>query len=237
MAESTTRRGKTTPENIEESRLLKALYQTVPHDLTQEAFGQKHGIGNQGAVWQFLNGKTAISMNAAKGFAEGLRCEIAAFSPRLAKEAAEMGLLANPGMNEFAAVPRARIGFSAGHGSVAYDDGWHSSLSFRRDYLASLGILDRHAVLMNVTGHGMEPTIGDGAILLVNSAYQEVTSGLIYAFRLDDQLHIKRMHKTATKYCAISDNPDKTTYPDMEIGLEASDFEMIGRAMWIGKKL
>lgn len=237
MAESTTRRGKITPENIAESRLLKTLYQTVPHKLTQEAFGQKYGIGNQGAVWQFLNGKTAISMNAAKGFADGLECEISAFSPRLAKKAAELGLLVNPKMNEFASVPQARVGFSAGHDSVVYDEGRRSSLSFRRDYLESLGVRDRHAVIVNVTGHGMEPTIDDGSVLLVNRAYQEVTNGLIYAFRLESQLYIKRMHKRATKYHALSDNPDKATYPDMEIGLGVSDFEMIGRAMWMGKKL
>ncbi len=50
----------------------------------QTIFGEKYGVGTQSAVTSFLSGRTPISLKAAKGFAEGLGCRIADFSPRLA---------------------------------------------------------------------------------------------------------------------------------------------------------
>ena len=74
-----------TEENHKESNRLKSLYNSVPHRLSQAAFGATYAIGNQGAVWQCLNAKgMPISLNAAQGFAKGLGVEIADFSPRLA---------------------------------------------------------------------------------------------------------------------------------------------------------
>lgn len=82
------RSGKLTPENLEESRKLKELWDKSTHGLTQEQFGAKFEIGNQGMVWQCLNGTgAAISLKAARGFARGLGVQIAQFSPRLATEA------------------------------------------------------------------------------------------------------------------------------------------------------
>lgn len=77
-----------TDENREESARLKKLYEEAKHGLSQADFGAAYGIGNQGAVWQCLNGKgMPISLKAARGFAKGLKCDIADFSPRLAAEA------------------------------------------------------------------------------------------------------------------------------------------------------
>lgn len=85
--EKTHRKAKITDENREESRLLKVLWNDTGHaGLSQDEFGYKFGIGSQSAVGFFLNGKSAISLKAAKGFATGLGCPISAFSQRLADE-------------------------------------------------------------------------------------------------------------------------------------------------------
>lgn len=82
---SNTPKAKITEENLEESRRLKSIWDDTGHDgLTQDAFGEKYGIGSQAAVGFFLNGKSAISMKAAIGFAKGLGRPISEFSPRLA---------------------------------------------------------------------------------------------------------------------------------------------------------
>lgn len=91
---------KLTPENIDESAKLKALWDAAKlklgKRLTQAEFGATYGIGEQGMVWQCLNGRgAAISLNAARGFVRGLRemadmaITIEDFSPRLAAEAAK----------------------------------------------------------------------------------------------------------------------------------------------------
>jgi len=86
------RRGKVTRENLEEARLLRALWEQTYDNRklvglhSQGAFGAEYDIGNQAAVGFFLLGKTALSKKAAMGFAKGLGCSIADFSPRLAAE-------------------------------------------------------------------------------------------------------------------------------------------------------
>lgn len=225
-------------ENRLESARLKNLYRQANHGLTQQAFGEAYGIGNQGAVWQCLNAKgMPISLKAAQGFAKGLKCAISDFSPRLAAMAEGIALSVNPEAEDFVYIQHADVQVSAGHGSVVYEEGRRSNLSFRRDYLRAQGVSDKNAVVVNVSGRSMEPTIDDGAVLLVNRAYQAAVSGLIYAFRLDGHLFIKRIHKTPDGYRAQSDNPDKVAFPDIEIGPNDQDFEMIGRAIWMGKKL
>lgn len=91
MSEAVHRRGKVTDLHREEARLLRELWSASAEnrqargERSQEAFGEAYDIGNQAAVGFFLNGKTALSLKAARGFARGLRCRVVDFSPRLAK--------------------------------------------------------------------------------------------------------------------------------------------------------
>lgn len=229
-----------TDENRAESARLKSLYGAAPHNMTQAAFGEAYGIGNQGAVWQCLNARgMPISLKAAQGFARGLNCQISDFSPRLAALAESIAASIAPEVEEFVMVPHANVTVSAGHGAaIVYEDGQRSSLSFRRDYLRRQGVSEKNAVVVDVAGQSMEPLIDDGSVLLVNRAHQEITNGLVYAFRFDGELFIKKMFKVADEYIAQSENPDKDEYPDMHIHPgDEEDFEMIGRAIWMGKKL
>lgn len=79
-----------TLEHLEEARLLREIWAKTKEARkaaglhSQGAFGQEYQIGNQAAVGFFLNGKTALSLKAARGFAKGLGCNISDFSPRLA---------------------------------------------------------------------------------------------------------------------------------------------------------
>lgn len=77
------KKSKVTDENKEEARLLKTIWDSREHE-TQGVFGDMYKIGNQSAVGQFLRGVSPLSLKAAKGFARGLGCKVAEFSPRLA---------------------------------------------------------------------------------------------------------------------------------------------------------
>lgn len=85
------KRGTVTELNKEESRKLRAIWDGTRGKPSQAAFGEMFGIGSQAAVGHFLNGHAAISLKAARGFAEGLQCDISDFSPRLAQEASKLG--------------------------------------------------------------------------------------------------------------------------------------------------
>lgn len=71
----------------EEAKRLKEIWDGADVSVrgTQADFGDVYSIGNQSAVGQFLRGETPLSLKAAKGFAKGLGCKIADFSPRLAE--------------------------------------------------------------------------------------------------------------------------------------------------------
>jgi hypothetical protein len=89
------RKAKVTEENRGEAAALKKLYDGEPHNgrpsgLTQAAFGVQYDIGSQAVVWQYLNGTIPLNLRVATGFARGLKCRIADFSPRLAKEASAL---------------------------------------------------------------------------------------------------------------------------------------------------
>jgi hypothetical protein len=75
-----------TDEHRKEAEFLRKIWRERKPKMSQEHFGMSHGIGGQSAVSNFLNGVSALSLKAAQGFAEGLKCEIAEFSPRLAAQ-------------------------------------------------------------------------------------------------------------------------------------------------------
>lgn len=85
----TNRKARVTEEHLSEAAKLRAIWDASDHGLSQQVFGEKFGIGNQSAVGQFLRGQTPLSMKAAVGFAKGLNCNLADFSPRLSLQIAE----------------------------------------------------------------------------------------------------------------------------------------------------
>lgn len=244
MNQDAARRGKVTDLHREESRRLKALWdasyasrkQNGLH--TQESFGEKYEIGNQAAVGFFLNGKTALSLKAARGFARGLSCEIGAFSPRLAEEAAKNAAFAPPAEADFVEVRRADVAFSNGSGKLVFVEGSRSSLSFRREYLRKIGVSAKNAVIVDAEGRSNDPDIKDGAVLLVNRAPQDIINGKFYAFRKDGELLVKKLTRRADgTILAVSANPDRDEYPDIVIHDDVLDFELVGRVMWMASEL
>lgn len=229
-----------TDENRQESAKLKALYNRTPHKLTQAAFGETYDIGNQGAVWQCLNGKgMPISLKAAQGFARGLNCQVSDFSPRLAAEIEQISKSRTPDEDEhFVMVERADVAFSNGRGKVIFEEGAKAPLSFRRDYLRKLGISEKNAVIVDSDGRSNEPTIADGAVLLVNKTPQQIQNGKMYAFRYDGQLIVKRLHRIDDgTVLAIPDNPDREAFPEQRYQDDGQDFELIGRVLWMAAEL
>ena len=75
-----------TPEQIEDAARLKAIYTAKKSELnlSQLKLGEDYEIGSQGMVWQYLNGKAPLNVDAATKFANALKTTIDAFSPSIA---------------------------------------------------------------------------------------------------------------------------------------------------------
>jgi len=223
----------------QESKALRQLWADTPRQKrgTQEDFGERWGIGSQSAVGQYLRGDIPLNLKTATAFANGLECQIRDFSPRLA---AEIEGLARHAMDssaddEFADVRRLDVKAAAGHGLVPYLEEELGALKFRRDFLRSVGVSEANAVVIAVKGASMEPTIADGAVLLVNRANREPRNNAIYVFhRPGNGLVVKRVVQAGGQWVARSDNDDRQAFPDFAFDEGAT---LIGRAVWVGAKL
>lgn len=69
---------------LEDAERLRARFDA--QSLSQQEFGGALGIGSQGAVWQYLNGKIALNLPVAIKFARGLGCSVEDISPTLAAQ-------------------------------------------------------------------------------------------------------------------------------------------------------
>lgn len=82
-----------------------------------------------------------------------------------------------------------------------------------------------------VSGDSMAPTLADGDKVIICKDVEELKDGGVYAFRLDDQIRVKRLSRNDRGDLIIrSDNPD---YEPVTISKEeaAVSFEMLGRAI------
>jgi SOS-response transcriptional repressor LexA len=141
--------------------------------MSQEAFGERYGIGGQSAVWQYLSGTIALNPETAERFARGLNVQVIDFSPRIAEQITQMARVAMDTHGEtsitLAHVPvvgTAQLGdqgfwLELGH-PVGIGDG---SVRFP--------VKDQNAYAVRVVGDSMHPRIKSGEFVIVepNHAY------------------------------------------------------------------
>ncbi|TSP11459.1 S24 family peptidase [Cupriavidus campinensis] len=148
-----------------------------------------------------------------------------------------------PGMNEtdedFAMLRRLNVKASAGNGNLVFFESERGRLAFRRDFLRTAGVKEDEAVVIYADGQSMEPTIPDGAVLLVDTARTELANNDVYVIRLDSEILVKRLRKEiGGGVLIVSDNPDKHKYPDILVSPDKEDhLSIIGRVFWMGARL
>ncbi|MBP9032773.1 MAG: helix-turn-helix transcriptional regulator [Pseudomonadales bacterium] len=245
------RRAKIEPIHLEEAAKLRAIYERVnagPNKLSQLAFGQQFDIGTQGMVWQYLNGKSALNLDAALKFARGLQCEVADFSPRLAaslKPPAARAPLApethEPGARPFidrdtiaVQVFDARASMGAGFQQPEHDtvvDTLRLARGWVRAQLPALSSSNNLAVL-SAYGDSMAPTFADGDVLLVDRGVHDIRLDAVYVLALNNELYVKRIQRRITDGAVIikSDNP--LYDPVVVENGERAQLRVLGRVVW-----
>lgn len=136
----------------------------------------------------------------------------------------------------FAEVRRAQVKFSNGTGQLVYFVEDAPPLTFRKDFLSQMRIKPDDAVVVTASGISNAPRIVDGAVVLVNRADRERLDGGFFAFRVNGELLIKRLeHIKGVGVLATADNTNFN--PRTRVYNGGSDFEVIGRAVWVGAVL
>lgn len=124
---------------------------------------------------------------------------------------------------------------SAGYGAIVDGEKIAERLSFPPDYLKHLTKSHpRHLSIIGVKGDSMLPTLADDDVVMLDTSKTSLDYDGLFVLRFGDALHVKRISR-GSNGCVriISDNA--TIYPPIEIA--RSEVEVIGRIIWMGKKV
>ena len=116
---------------------------------------------------------------------------------------------------KYAYIPRFEISAHAGSGRFPDHEEINGTHAYRRSWLTKHKLFAEHLVVIEVDGDSMQPTICDGDLILINTAACTIKSGNVYAFKTQDGVRIKRLHKQMDGRLLItSDSPNKIEFPD-----------------------
>lgn len=139
------------------------------------------------------------------------------------------------GSEDFFMIERMDLSVSAGHGLLPVDGGEGEMMAFPRSWVIAHRVNPDLAVLVRVKGDSMEPTIPDGALILIDSLDKSIVRGGIFAFNRGSESFVKRLQPSdpdergyPTVIMIASDNPKY--HPDW-LNREAIDAELkiVGR--------
>jgi SOS-response transcriptional repressor LexA len=141
-----------------------------------------------------------------------------------------------PASNRQIHIPYFNIAASAGAGSVEEEEQADQPLVFDASWARSLASASVKALsFLRVKGDSMVPTLSDGEHIVVDTADRERPREGIYVLRIDDALYVKRVtvNPVSRRLSIISDNPLHSQWPDCD----PAQVDLIGRVVWVGRKL
>lgn len=136
----------------------------------------------------------------------------------------------------FIRVPRYDASLSAGTGSWNEGRRRLDDMPFTSEFIRKrLGRMSAKGLaVLDVRGDSMEPTISNGALVLVDEEDTRIVDG-IFAFVLGDDARVKRLRRLTDGLQVVSDNP---AYPTETIaGNEQNKLQIIGRLLWVAQTL
>lgn len=216
--------GKVTTDRL--TSLLKLTYEEML-DL-----GRWILLGKDGAEWPGINRGNIEATMPSLGFAGVMssgKKVTGNFSTPYGDATPEEEAAYDP---HFSPVRKAKAKLSAGNGNFVLDEGWTGLYHFRTDWLNYIcGV--NNAVLFDVDGESMEPTVKDKDTVLIDRSRVEFANEKIFAIGIEKTILIKRLRMNVSgKIKVVSDNPDKSRFPDEEI--DSSEIRILGLVVWRG---
>lgn len=197
---------------------------------------------SQGAISQLENGTSENTRHlSAIAKALGVATEYLTDGKELLSEQTESlsnyvlvgGDGADINSDEYVMVNQYDVQGSCGNGALIGDVTVKGGLVFKRDWLDRIGGSGDNLATIYAQGDSMSPTIEDGQVLLIDKTATQPQSTKIYIICIDEQLYIKRLINMYDKWVMRSDNPDKSSYPDIEISsTNMVNVDVQGRVVW-----
>ncbi|NYS09345.1 putative c repressor [Xanthomonas phage PBR31] len=206
----------------------------------QKVIAEMGGV-TEGAASQWLNGGTK-TLKASTLARLSKRLRVNQEWLRTGTPPIESDAIPSSEFDDFSMLPRLAVkaAGSNGRGTIVFVEEEKSGrLAFRRDFLRGEGVKESEAAIIYVTGDSMQPTLPEGAAVLVDKSMRELRDNKIYAILVNDELKIKRLRKDiGGGVVIVSDNPDKTNHPDIHVPPDKEDYlSILGRAFWMGTRL
>ena len=126
---------------------------------------------------------------------------------------------------------REEVRGAAGSGAINDNETIMGYLPFRRDWLAKHGLKPKQCSVIEVFGHSMEPTLQNGAMILVDHQRVRRLQSHIFVLWADEGVIVKRLAHDNRHWQLVSDN---THYKPLPWPREAT---VIGQVMWTGRTL
>jgi SOS-response transcriptional repressor LexA len=217
---------------IDDAARLRALFEAKA-GMSQEKFGQAYGIGSQGAVWQYLEGRIPLNLEVALKFADGLKVDVHEISPSLAHLLKPM-FLRGGGVAES---EKGRYNVSTGpeiKGKVpliswVQAGAWSTAVDNlhpgdAEEWIPTTVPIHQHTYALRVKGDSMtnpagDPSFPDGSIIIVEpdaigDAERMLNQFVIVKRTADDEATFKQLVKDAGRYYLKPLNP---RYPMLEL--------------------
>lgn len=140
--------------------------------------------------------------------------------------------------DEYARIPLFDVKASAGNGFVIHHEEEMDALIFKKEWIYNeLHSTPANLYLIYVEGESMEPSLRPGDVILVDHTDNVAKRDGIYVIRMGDSLLVKRLQRLPNRVLKVnSDNPD---YESFEISLDVdhgTEFMIIGRVLWSGRR-
>ncbi|WP_081629280.1 helix-turn-helix transcriptional regulator [Methylopila sp. M107] len=145
-------------------------------------------------------------------------------------------VLSPPGLGDLTLIPRYDVRLSSGPGALVAAEEIFEHLAFRSSWLREMGISPKNAALVTNKGDSNEPTIPDGALMLLDLSITDVTNGKFYALNHDGELILKRVQRRVDGTVVLkSDNP---RYDPEEVTPDRVAYlHVIGQLKWFARSI
>jgi len=132
-------------------------------------------------------------------------------------------------------VPRHDVAGSCGNGALIHSEQIVDYLAFRREWVSKIAVDPSRLALIEAAGDSMMPTINPGDLMLLDLMVHVGRDG-IYAINVDGLLYIKRVQKRFDGTVIVKS--DNEAYEEQRFsGNEAKNLRIIGRVIWMGKRV
>ncbi|MGL5447484.1 MAG: XRE family transcriptional regulator [Rhabdaerophilum sp.] len=199
---------------LEPSELAKAL------DVTPEAV----------RLWE--KGTRAINaQNLAKAYRLGFDIRYVLSGTKEKRDTAQV---AQP---EAVQIPLRDVYASSGPGGEAVDEAIIRHLAFDPFFVESWGIPPERVEAVISRGDSNEPTIRDGAVVLIDRGDRKLREKPMFAFRTPDGVRLKRFQKLIDGSARLVSDNQALYAPEVIGPADLEQLRVVGRAFWTGMEI